>query len=224
MPPGTPREPLSRDRVLHAAVRIADEAGLAALSMRRIAKDLGVEAMSLYHHVTDKTDLLGGTVDLVVSTMTTPTPGPDWHAQLRAAALSAHHVLRRHPWAAELLPSGPLPGPARLRHMNALLACLHHAGFTPAVTDHAYHALESHIIGFSLWETGIANRIAAHPDPAADVLSRLSADEHPHLIEHIRHHQGPARLDDTDSFTFGLDLILDGLRRTLDDSHQATRP
>ena len=210
------RAPLSRERVLRAAIDLADTGGIGSLSMRRLAQELGVEAMSLYHHVANKDDILSGIADLVVEEYEIPNPGPDWKASIRRTAVSAYRVLLRHPWAAGLLLAGTTPSVARLRYMDALLGTLRGAGFSAEMTDHAYHALDSHIMGFTLWVTGMnLPSDEQFTDLAQGFLARLPADEMPHLVEHVHQHLKPRDPDDKPEFEFGLDLLLDGLERLL---------
>jgi AcrR family transcriptional regulator len=210
------RAPLSRERVLRAAIDLADAGGIGSLSMRRLAQELGVEAMSLYHHVANKDDILSGIADLVVEEYEIPSPGPDWKASIRRTAVSAYRVLLRHPWAAGLLLAGTTPSVARLRYMDALLGTLRGAGFSAEMTDHAYHALDSHIMGFTLWVTGMnLPSDEQFTDLAQGFLARLPADEMPHLVEHVHQHLKPRDPDDKPEFEFGLDLLLDGLERLL---------
>lgn len=216
-PKPTSRVPLSRDRVLAAAIRLADERGLEALTMRRLAQDLGVEAMSLYYHVERKDDLLDGILDLAVREIEVPGEGPDWRAAVRGSAISFHEALLRHPWAGSLILSPARVSPARLRYMDALLGRLRAAGFSAEMTHHAYHALDSHIIGYTLWEAGIAIGAADLRDLATTFLSELPEDL-PFLAEHVEQHLAPSSRDDNGEFEFGLDLILDGLERLRDGS------
>ena len=208
------RAPLSRERVLRAAIALADAEGIESLTMRRLAKELGVEAMSLYHHMANKEEILNGIVDLVVGEFELPEAGGDWRAAMRRAAISAHEVLLAHPWAASLVLSGAGISSARLRHMNAILGCLRQAGFTADQTDHAYHALDSHIMGFTLWVVGMnfgtSENLAAL---ATDLLQQLNLRELPHLAEHVEQHLKPRDPEAEGEFAFGLDLILDGLER-----------
>lgn len=208
------REPLSRERVLRAAIDLADAGGIESLSMRRLAQELGVEAMSLYHHVSNKSDILSGIADMVVEEYELPEPSPDWKASIRRTAISAYRVLLRHPWAASLLLAGTTPSTARLRYMDALLGTLRAAGFSADMTDHAYHALDSHIMGFTLWVTGMNLPSDEEFDALAKgFLAQLPADEMPHLVEHVHQHLKPRDPDDKPEFEFGLDLLLDGLER-----------
>jgi AcrR family transcriptional regulator len=209
------RAPLSRERVLRAAIGLADTAGIEALSMRRLGQKLGVEAMSLYNHVANKDDILNAMVDMVVGDFELPSPGGDWKAELRATAISAHDVLVRHPWAAGLMLSATGDIQARYRYMNGILGTLREAGFSAAVTDHAYHALDSHITGFTLWQVQITPDPEELPAMAANFLERVPADEYPYLIEHVHQHLAERDPDDEGSFVFGLDLLLDGLERIL---------
>jgi len=219
-PSGRPRPPLSADRVLRAAIGLADEGGIESLTMRKLAQELGVEAMSLYHHVANKDDLLDGMFDIVVSEIGLPSAGTEWNVALRSSAISAHDVLLRHPWASRLW-SGTTVRPARLRYMDSVLGRLREAGFSAAMTHHAYHALDSHIVGFTLWETGYP------PDPelvelASTFLQELSVEDYPFLAEHVEYHLNVPNHDESE-FEFGLGLILDGLER-LRDAGRDSRP
>jgi AcrR family transcriptional regulator len=206
---------LSRERVLRAALQLADEEGIAALTMRRLAQALGVEAMTLYYHVANKDEILDGMVDLVVGEMEVPAvTGADWKAELRRASISAHDVLVRHPWAASLLLDGPRVSQARLRQMDAILGCLRAGGFTATMTDHAYHALDSHITGFTLWQVGISAGMQ-QLGPVADFLDTVDVEAMPHLAEHIQQHLRERDSEEPGEFEFGLDLVLDGLERYL---------
>ncbi len=208
--------PLSKERVLGAAVALADERGIAALSMRTLAQELGAGAMSLYHHVAGKDELLGGMVDLVVREIDLPASEGEWKPAIRGSVISFHEALRRHRWAANLMMTPDRVLPARLRYMDALLGRLRQAGFSADMTHHAYHALDSHIVGFALWQAGIATAAPQLPDLAATFLQRLSVEEFPYLIEHIEQHTRPDSPDGKTEFEFGLDLILDGLERLRD--------
>ena len=140
-----PRARLSRDRVLRAAVTLADVDGIGSLSMRRLGGELGVEAMSLYHHVTDKSDLLDGMVDIVFGEIDLPVPGTGWRVAMRRRAISARAVLSRHRWAIGLMESRTTPGPATLRHHDTVLGLLRAGGFSVELTAHAYSVLDSYI-------------------------------------------------------------------------------
>ena len=201
--------PLTREAVLRAAIALADDGGIDALSMRRLAHETGVEAMSLYHHVRDKDDLLDGMVDLVVSEIALPS-GSTWKAALRKTAISARTVFAKHAWAPGVMQARST-GPARLAYMEALLRTLREAGLSPEVTDHAYHAIESHIIGFTLWTASFKFSDRDLSKLATEFVQRLSAGEFPRLVEHVEQHKKPRRPGS--DFEFGLDLILDGLEK-----------
>ncbi|MDX6414952.1 MAG: hypothetical protein QOH23_2362 [Gaiellaceae bacterium] len=213
------RTPLTRARVLDAAIALADAGGIEAVTMRKLAQELGVEAMSLYNHVANKDDLVDATVDRVVSEIELPAAAGDWEAAIRTCALSAHDAFRRHPWACGLamgpgsMPTSPTP---RMRYMEWLLATLREAGFAPELAYHAYHALDSHILGFTLWELGHSMPAGEDlGDLAATFLRTLPVDEFPYLVEHVQQHLAP-RDDAVSGFEYGLDLILDGLKRARD--------
>jgi AcrR family transcriptional regulator len=203
--------PLSRERVLRAAVELADSSGLAALSMRRLAQELGVEAMTLYHYVANKREMLEGMIDIVEGEIELPAADTDWKSGLRATATSAHDAYTRHPWASGLALSSGRLTPSRLRYMESVLGTLRRGGFTPHQAHLGYHALESHIIGFTLWLAGMSL-----PDDLSDlatsVLNEVSAEENPYFVEHIGEHLEPTETD-IGAFAFGLELILDGLER-----------
>lgn len=206
--------PLSRERVLGAAIDLADAGGIDALTMRGLAQELGVEAMSLYHHVAGKDDILEGIADLVVSEIELPAPGAEWKGSLRATAISAHEVFLRHRWGASLVLSARGGSEARMRYMDAILGTFREAGLSAEMTDHAYHALESHIMGFTLWEVGMSLGTAEELRVLATAyLENIDRDEFPYIVEHIHQHLKPRNPEDEGAFAFGLDLILDGLER-----------
>ncbi len=210
------RVPLSRDRVLRAAVELADEGGLESLSMRRLAQQLGVEAMSLYHHVRNKRDLLSGMLEMVYSEILPPSTEGDWQSAIRRSAISFHGVLLRHRWACSLLMSSQDASPSRLRYMDSILGRLRGAGFSADLTHHAYHALDSHIVGFTLWLLPFLAIAERQPDYAERFMEELPLGELPHLAEHVGVHLAPERTGDITEFEFGLDLILEGLERRRD--------
>lgn len=208
------RAPLTRERVLRAALHLADEEGLEALSMRRLAQELGVEAMSLYNHVAGKDDLLDGIADMVVGEIEVPAIGADWKAAMRRRATSAHEVFLRHPWAPLLIGSRVNVGPAMLRYVNATLGCLREAGFSYELADRAWNAIDSHVYGFTIQELNFPLEPSEYASAAKMFLPRLPADEYPYMraltelvIEGT--HRG------VHEFQFGLELILDGLERLL---------
>jgi AcrR family transcriptional regulator len=206
------RAPLSRDRVLRAAVTRADQDGISSLSMRKLGEALGVEAMSLYNHVASKSDLLDGMIDIVFSEIDLPSGDGDWKAAMRRRAISARQVLRRHPWAIGLMESRTSPGPATLRHHDAVLGCLRRAGFSVELTAHAYALLDSYIYGFALQEASLP---FGSGEEAAQVAHQISAQfasgQYPYLTEMATEHVLRPGYDYGDEFVIGLDLILDGL-------------
>lgn len=206
---------LSRDRVLRAAIGIADRDGIDALTMRRLADELGAGAMSVYYHVANKDEILDGIVEMVAGEMELPPADLAWKVALKRAARSAHQVLIRHPWATALLLSGTRVSPARLRQMDAILGCLRGAGFSAEQTDLAYHVLDSHIVGFTLWLVGISAAME-RLGPVSNVFELFDADALPHLAEHAHQHLRERGPDEPGVFDVGLDLILDGLERLRD--------
>jgi AcrR family transcriptional regulator len=211
-----PRLPLTRERVLAAAVALADRDGLGSLSMRKLAQELGVEAMSLYHHVANKDDILDGLVDVVFSEIDLPSGEDGWRAAMRQRAISAREALRRHPWATGLMESRPTPGAANLRHHDSVLGVLRGAGFSVELAAHAYSLLDSYIYGFALQEANLAFHT---PEEAAEVaraiMAAFPASEYPHLTEIAVDHVLQPGYDYGNEYLFGLDLILDGLERAL---------
>ena len=208
-----PRVPRSRDRVLRAAISIADERGLESLSMRKLAQDLGVEAMSVYYYVANKDEILDGILNFVITEFELAEGGPNWKAAIRRSAISAHDVLMRHPWACNLMMSVKRVAPARLRYMESLLQRLREAGFSANMTHHAYHALDSHIIGSTLWQAGYSSN--KDLDEMAKKFVPTFLREYPYLAEHAEQHVTRSKRKDVPEFEFGLDLILDGLEKIL---------
>ncbi|WP_371523141.1 TetR/AcrR family transcriptional regulator [Kitasatospora sp. NBC_01300] len=212
-PPPT-RATLTRQRVLRAAVELADAGGLETLSMRKLGEAVGVEAMSLYNHVANKEDLLDGMVDLVFGEVEPPVPGDDWRQAMRQRAISLRLALSRHRWAIGLMESRSTPGPATLRHHDAVLGCLRRAGFSLALTAHAVSVLDSYIYGFALQEKTLPFDSPEETAELADsIVSGFGADEYPYLVEIATAHVMRPGYAYGDEFTFGLDLILDGLGR-----------
>jgi AcrR family transcriptional regulator len=213
----SPRIPLTRERVLRAAVALADESGSESLSMRKLGEAVGVEAMSLYNHVTNKEDLLDGMIDVVFGEIDLPAGGADWKTAMRQRAISVRRVLSRHGWAIGFMESRSSPGPATLRHHDAAIGSLRDAGFSIELAAHAFSVLDSYIYGFALQE-----RSLPFPTPeetaelAQDTLPRFPADKYPHLAELTTQHVLRPGYDHGHEFEFGLDLILDGLERASD--------
>ncbi|MEV0997712.1 TetR/AcrR family transcriptional regulator [Nonomuraea sp. NPDC050202] len=208
-----PSQPLSRDLVLEAAIRVADRGGAEAITMRKVAQELGVEAMSLYHHVPNKDAILDGVVDMVFAAIELPgAEHGDWREAIRARAFSAREVLSRHNWALGLMDSRRDPGPATLRHHDAVLGVLRRAGFTLPMAAHAVSLIDSYIGGFVLQEANLPV-MTPHDveEVAGNILEHLPADELPYLTEMIVDHAMRPGYDYTSEFGYGLDLILDAL-------------
>jgi AcrR family transcriptional regulator len=212
----TRRTPLSRGQVLQAAVTLADESGIGALSMRKLGQVLGVEAMSLYNHVASKGDLLDGMIDVVFSEVGLPA-GDGWKAAMRQRAISVREVLGRHRWAIGLMESRSSPGPATLRHHDAVLGCLREAGFSVELTAHAYSLLDSYIYGFALQEASLPfGTTEETAQVAQDIAGQMPAGEYPHLAELVTAHALQPGYQYGREFEIGLDLILDALERIAD--------
>ena len=211
----TPRRtPLSRDRVLQAALALADTGGLASLTIRTLASELGVKPMSVYYHVASKEEILDGLVDLVFSEIDLPVPGRDWRGEMERRAHSARAVLARHRWAIGLLESRLTPGPANLRHHDAVIASLRGAGFSAELTAHAYALLDSYVYGFALQEAGLPfEGPEGVGDVAEPIIELMRAGEYPHLVEMATSYYLQPGYDFGDEFAFGLGLVLDGLER-----------
>jgi AcrR family transcriptional regulator len=210
------RPRLNRQIVLQTALELADRDGIDGLTMRKLAQELGIEAMSLYHHVANKVELQDGMIDLVFAQIDLPTPEANWKSAMRDRAISALKVLIAHPWAVGLMESGTAPGPANLRHHNAVLACLRANGFSVAATAHAYSLLDSYIYGFALQQINLPFQTA---DQAADVLETMmvqtSVNEYPYLMEIALEHVLKPGYSYANEFEIGLDLILEGLEHLL---------
>ena len=215
-PSRAPRPPLTRQRVLDTAVELADRDGVGSLSMRKLAQELGVEAMSLYHHVAGKDAILDGLIDIVFSEIELPSGRTDWKDAMRQRAISAREALRRHPWATSLMESRPTPGPANLRHHDAVLGILRNGGFSIELAAHAYSLLDAYIYGFALQENSLP---FGTPEETAEVAQTIMAEfaggTYPHLTEIAVEHVLQPGYDYGNEYQFGLELILDGLDRAL---------
>ena len=208
-----PRLPLSRDRILRAALELVDDGGIDSLTMRKLGQALGFEAMSLYNHVANKDDVIDGILDLVLAQGELPSPSGNWDRAVRASAVSVHAALRRHPWASAVVMAPGRLRPARLRYMDSLLGRIREAGFSAETTYHAYHVLDGHIFGFSLWEASHSYSDADASEMMAAFERTITADEYPYLREHGEQHFAEGPHQDVSAFEFGLDLILDGLKK-----------
>ena len=194
---------------------LADAEGIEAVTMRRLGETVGVEAMSLYRHVDNREDLIFGLLDMVDAEIEPPSDDVDWRLAVRGFAISAHNAMIRHRWSCPLMLSGDPTRVrvARLRYMEGLLRALRRAGFPPDLTHHAYHAIESHIMGFTLWQVSIALHVKDLPRLAKILFSKIDESEFPYTVEHGRQHMQPDAPTGNQEFEFGLDLLLDGLER-----------
>lgn len=213
--PATPtRSRLSRERVLDAALAVADRDGLHRLTIRSLANELGARPMSVYHYVSGKEELLDALVEVVFEAIDSPDPDGDWREEISRSAHSARAVLREHSWAISLLESRTSPGPATLRHHDRVLACLLRSGFSTELTAHAYALVDSYVYGFALQEASLP---FDGPDTVGDVaepiMERMGAGEYPAMVEMATNHYLQPGYDWADEFDFGLELILDGLER-----------
>ena len=210
------RAPLNRERVLLGAVAHADQHGLTSLSMRKLAAALGVEAMSLYNHVANKTDLLDGMIDVVFAEIEMPTDCAAWRSAMRQRAMSVRAALARHPWAIGLMESRTSPGPATLRHHDAVIGCLRAAGFSLELTAHAYALMDSYVYGFALQERGLPFDTGEEVAEMAESLAaQFLSDDYPHLGEFTRQHVLRPGYDFRKEYEYGLDLVLDGIEQRL---------
>ncbi|HEV2966822.1 MAG TPA: TetR/AcrR family transcriptional regulator C-terminal domain-containing protein [Candidatus Dormibacteraeota bacterium] len=215
-PSARPRTPLSRERVVHAALSLADASGIEALSMRKLGQELDVEAMSLYNHVANKEEILDGIVDLVFGEIALPAGEAEWKPAMRRRAISAHEALLRHPWAPSLMQSRTRPGPSTLKHHDAVLGSLRNAGFTLVMAAHAVSLIDGYIYGFALQQINIPLQSREQVAEVGESILRQMAGEYPHLAEMITKHAMLPGYDYAEEFEFGLDLILDGLERLRD--------
>lgn len=216
---GRPRsgaERLHREAVLAAAVKLADTEGLGALSMRAVARHLGVEAMSLYHHVANKEALLDGMVDSVFAEFHAPVPGADWRSELRERSVTARDALKRHPWAVGLMDSRRNAGEQTLVHHNAVIGCLREAGFSLALTGHAFALLDAHLYGFLVQELSLPFEPGQDlAELGQQIVAALPDGELPYFREFTLEHALQPGYDFADEFVVGLDLVLDGLAERL---------
>jgi AcrR family transcriptional regulator len=203
------RAPLNAERIVAAAIELADEDGVAALSMRNLAKRLGYEVMSLYNHVANKDELLTLMVDAVTAEIDEPSPDAAPLEAVRAVAVSTHEVLVRHRWAADLW-QRHMPGPSRTGLMETLLRLLDHSGLSPTVAHHGFHAVTNHVVGYTLQELGMALAGGDSQAKAQEYIDGISAETYPYMVAHVHQHLAG---DSAPSFELVLDLILDGLVR-----------
>jgi AcrR family transcriptional regulator len=209
------RRRLTRDLVLQTAIDQADRNGLEALTMRTLADALGVAPMALYRHVANKDDLIDAMVDVVFGEIGVPVAGGDWKASMRRRAVAIRDALTRHRWAVGLMESRRTPGPANLRHHDAVIGRLRSAGFDVEMAAHAYSLLDSYIYGFALTKINLPFETAEDiGEVATTMLEPFPVNEYPNLVEFLSEHVMRPGYDYGDEFEYGLDLILDGLERT----------
>ncbi len=219
-----PRFPLTREQVLRAAIDLADRGGIDAVSMRELGRKLGVEAMSLYNHISNKDDLLDGMMDLVAGEIDLPAAETDWREAMRVRAVSARAAFTRHPWAAGLIDSRVRGGPGRLRYFEAILGALRKAGFTLAHAARAFSLIDSYIYGFCRQSASIVSAEGADAADSAAAFSRsLPVGEYPHLAQMAAMQAAKPGYDEEADFEFGLKLILDGLQEVLNEDQRIFR-
>src|SRR3954469_20913159 len=219
---GATRPRLSKERVLSAAVAIADRGGLPELTIRSLARELGAKPMSVYYYVASKEDLLDALVDVVFEEIELPDPEGSWREEVRRRAVSARERLAQHRWAIGLLESRTRPGQGNLRHHELMLATLRRAGFSLELTAHAYALIDSYVYGFALQEASLPfEGTDSVGDIAAPIVERMAAGDYPHLAEMATSYYLQPGYDFGDEFRFGLDLILDGIAAALVSGRQA---
>src|SRR2546426_5480921 len=211
------RAALTRERILRAAIRLADRDGIASLSMRKLGQKLGVEAMSLYNHCQNKVDVLDGMGDIVFGEIDLPANGVDWQTAMRKRAISARQALLRHPWEIGLMESRATPGPATLRHHDWVLRTLRTAGFSIDMAAHAYSILDGYIYGFTLTELTLPfSNSEGAAEVAGNIFQGFRDGEYPYLAEMAVERAMKPGYNYGDEFEYGLDLILDGIKRAQD--------
>jgi AcrR family transcriptional regulator len=209
------RVPLTRKRLLAGAVAVADAGGLDALTIRSLAGELGVKPMAIYHHVAGKDEILGGMIDAVFDEIALPPTVVDWRSAIRVRAVSARDVLRRHPWAIGLMDSRRSPGPATLRHHEAVIATLRRAGFPLRAVGHAYSLLDSYTYGFAVQEAALPMDADDAPAMVEAFLEQVDRDTYPNLADLATEFASRSADEDVDEFEVGLDLVLDSLEGLL---------
>jgi AcrR family transcriptional regulator len=227
-PATEPRAPLSKERVVHAAVALAQREGIESLTMRKLADELGAGAMSLYHYVPNKEELLDGMVDIVFNEIELPSTDVDWKTAMRRRAISTREALNRHRWAVGLMESRRNPGPASFRLHDAVLGCLREGGFSVEMTIQAYSVIDAYMYGFALQEKSVPFESAEESAAVAEEQTRqfgeraeeqqsaALAEEFPYLAEVVAGHVAKVGYDFGAAFEYGLDLILDALEQRRD--------
>ena len=212
---GEPRETVNRERVLRAAMTLADERGIGALTMRELAGRLGVEAASLYNHVSGKEDLLVGMADLVIAEIDLPSEGTDWRDAMRRRAMSARKLFARHPWAAALIDTRMQVAPGGLAYADRVLSTLLRAGLSPAVAGNVFLALDSYVYGYERQRSILARDDGGDStDAAREVADAIQPGAFPALAQ-VAAAYAEQPFDEDAGFAFGLDLLLNGIERLL---------
>ncbi len=212
MPERTQRSTLSERRVLEAAVELADEIGIEALTIRKLADKLDVGAMTIYHYVASKEEIVDGMVEIVFAEIELPPADMDWKLAIRKRCVSARMVLNRHPWAAPLMESRLSPGPANLGHHDAVIGCLRRGGLPIEMAAHAYAILDAFVYGFAFEEANLPGTSGEQfVQVAEQMATQFPSEEYPHLAELTLEHVLKPGYDFGDSFEFGLDLIIGGI-------------
>jgi AcrR family transcriptional regulator len=212
------RPALSHDRIIDAAVRVADQGGLAQVSMRNVGAELGVKAMSLYHHLAGKDALLDGLANWIFTQIVVPEVGRPWRQAMAGRAESARATLARHPWALGLIESRRAPGQALLRHHDATLGCLRRNGFSIALAAHTFSAIDAYVYGFVLTELNLPFDAEEGVDAFVEEIGpQLPPEDYPHLSEFLAEHVMNRDYAYAEEFEFGLDLILDSVEARLAD-------
>ncbi len=205
---------LTQDRVIEAAIKLADAGGIEGLSMRKLGHELGVEAMALYHHFANKNQLIEGMIDHVHREIQAPLDETNWRIFMRSRAESAFEVLSRHPWASPIMESGVNPGPSTLKDSESMIRCFREAGFSIEMTVHAVTVLNIYIYGAALQYAKLSfSTVEQAAEVGEAIKQQLPADAYPYLAEMITQHMMKAGYNPTDEFVFGLNLILDGIDR-----------
>jgi AcrR family transcriptional regulator len=213
------RPSLSRDHVLEGAVALADDIGIEALTIRKLANALGTKPMTIYYYVSSKEEIVDGMVERVFAEIEKPSTEGDWLAALRQRCISARAVLNRHRWAAPLMESRTAPGPENLGHHEAVLACLRRGGLSWQMTAHAYAILDAFIYGYSLQEATLPQQVEGEfVEAARDISAEFDPEKYPNLVGFTVEHVLQPGYEFGNSFEFGLDLILDALARSADDA------
>ena len=215
-PGAEPRAPLNRERVLSAAISLADDEGIEALTMRRLGERLGVEAMSLYNHVANKEDLMVCMGDMILAEIELPAEDVDWKTGMRRRAVSARDVFVRHPWAVVLVDTRAHPGPAALRYADSVLGSLMRAGFTANMAARAFWVLDSYVYGSARQQSNVQAQEAADPT-SAQATRELPPETYPYLVEAALSYASEPGWDTEGVFEFGLEMILEGLEQRRND-------